>query len=208
MPDTYPPSAVPATSRYELALTHLAGGVTLNVVDRWTGLILLRCDGDVARYAAAILGVNSANDITLAIDKATVRSLSLRVTAKCLAEPTPISDPLSASDRLLLSLMQDLPGVHFSAARVRLLLDFHGINTPNAEVDAALGRLTIAGRLRCIRIGRTAFFDTNTDAHWHIFDTATEELHDLTLTNDQALNASLVAQINASASERFVVVRD
>ncbi|MEM8983867.1 MAG: hypothetical protein AAGC71_12630 [Pseudomonadota bacterium] len=193
--------ATQTTERYIVHYRPAAGGVAaLKATDTWTGFILLDCRGDVAAHAAAALNVVAYDsEVSLRVDKATLQALTLRVAAARLrTAPTADAVPV-AGDRLLLRLMQDCVGVHFTDAKASLLLAFHGVTTAKTDVSAALTRLGESGRLReIVTSDGKRFFDTDLAPHWHVYDRRAAELHDVHLTGNDHIDERLIASVNAN----------
>ena len=205
-PSAAAPPPRPAAHRYQVAFA--ASNTRLTIVDRWTGLEFLRCCGDIASFVLAQLGLDSASaDSVVHIDKDTVHQLALAVTAARLRTcPDQERVPLAA-DRLLLRLMRDCRGVHFTTARAALLLDFHGIGSVESNVAAALSRLVEAGCLSAIQAGDDVYFDTDTRPHWHVYVEADAELCDLELTGDDNVDRRLVATLRSTMADGLRFIR-
>ena len=200
-------AAPPATQRYELRLAATADA-SLLIVDRWTGIELVRCCGTTTRYALAQLGRDGAAlPQPCYVDKTTVQNLALRITAARLRDADLAAIVPLAEDRLLLSLMRDCAGVHFTAERALLLLDFHGVARSSTSVDRSLQRLAANGCLAEIPVGQRVFYDTNTSPHWHVFVEADAELCDLELTGDEAVDHRVVATLRSTSAEGLHFVR-
>lgn len=190
-------SSSAANTRYRLTLTGRPVPA-LCIVDRWIGMELLRCSGDTARYIAAKAGLNPHSpDSAAFIDKATLKHLSLAVTARRLDAWPSDSACERADDRLLLRLMRDCCGVHFTAATAKLLLDFHGIDCDTKSAAAALFRLEAAGCVAAVDVHGERYFDTDTRPHWHVYVDACDELRDLELTGDHEIDARVVRSLAA-----------
>ncbi len=201
-------SARVQSSERRYKLRYIADAVPryLVVVDNWTGAVLIRCQGETAAYLVASLGYGyNAENLSVRIDKATVKALSLRMTATQLRR-SPRADVLPhAADRLLLRLMRDCSGVHFTPDSTALLMDFHGIAYAPGDADAALVRLHKAGCLSFIAVAnQRGFYDTNTAAHWHLYDTEADELHDLELTGNARLDRELATALSVASRYRVI----
>ncbi|MEM1264346.1 MAG: hypothetical protein AAGH76_18240 [Pseudomonadota bacterium] len=193
-----------AAERYTVHYKPAANGsIALTAIDTWTGFVLLDCRGDVAAHAAAALNVSPRNrGSAIRIDKTTLQALTLRVAAARLRDTPPNDAVPNADDRLLLRLMQDCTGVHFTASKARLLLAFHGVAPAQQTVAGALSRLGESGRLReIITSDGQRFFDTDLAPHWHVYDRRSNELHDVHLTGNDDIDERLIASVAAMPTD-------